>query len=426
MKKTGELLKKSREEKQLSIHEIGLSLKINNKILKAIEEGDLKNLPAKTFLRGFVQSYAQYLKLNQDEILKIFTEEMGTTKPHTFQLAGIIEPAQTTSISTAAPAPTVAKPVAKKESSYSDEETPVTVTSGKQFKTVTLTASVIILITLILITKRVIDKYQNEATLPAEAVESIAASPQVTYVAPVEPSKQPAPTTTSSTEAEKNADSTAQPTTATPAENSFVSSATTGPSPKSALQQQAPIPPATKPEVAKPSTPPTATTTASNPLPATQPTSPAASTTTTPATTTPPASTASSATSSKASSTGSTASTSSASSQSTSPAAVPTPAAKAENKSAESITAAAAAQEVKPAAKNIELIIEAFDAVDIEYSTTNGKNEKMRLEPEQLHTIKTKSGLKLSVSNGGAVNIIVNGKDVGVPGTLGKPVKLTF
>ena len=64
MKKTGELLKKVREDKGLSLHEIGLSLKINAKILKQIEDGEKDNLPAKTFLRGFVQSYANYLKLD--------------------------------------------------------------------------------------------------------------------------------------------------------------------------------------------------------------------------------------------------------------------------------------------------------------------------------------------------------------------------
>ena len=81
MKKTGELLKKARESKGLSLHEIGLSLKINSKVLKAIEDDDQKNLPAKTFLRGFVQSYAHYLKLNMDEVMALFAEEMGSTRP---------------------------------------------------------------------------------------------------------------------------------------------------------------------------------------------------------------------------------------------------------------------------------------------------------------------------------------------------------
>jgi transcriptional regulator with XRE-family HTH domain len=86
MKKTGEFLKKAREDKGLSIHEIGLSLKINPKILKQIEEGDKDNLPAKTFLRGFVQSYALFLKVDPIEVLRIFSDEMGTTKPNQISL----------------------------------------------------------------------------------------------------------------------------------------------------------------------------------------------------------------------------------------------------------------------------------------------------------------------------------------------------
>jgi cytoskeleton protein RodZ len=72
MKKTGEILRKAREEKGLSLNEIGLSLKISSKVLKAIEEGNERQLPAKTFLRGFVQSYANYLHLDTDKILEIF------------------------------------------------------------------------------------------------------------------------------------------------------------------------------------------------------------------------------------------------------------------------------------------------------------------------------------------------------------------
>ncbi|RZM00965.1 MAG: transcriptional regulator, partial [Pedobacter sp.] len=81
MKRTGEFLKKAREQKGLSINEIGLSLKISSKILKAIEDGDMTQLPAKTFLRGFVQSYANYLRVDVNEIMRIFQDEMGSTRP---------------------------------------------------------------------------------------------------------------------------------------------------------------------------------------------------------------------------------------------------------------------------------------------------------------------------------------------------------
>src|SRR5690606_1331875 len=80
MTKLGDLLKSEREKRNLSLHEIGMSLKINPKILKAIEDGDQAGLPAKTFLRGFVKSYAQYLRLDVNQALQMFQEEYGTTR----------------------------------------------------------------------------------------------------------------------------------------------------------------------------------------------------------------------------------------------------------------------------------------------------------------------------------------------------------
>jgi cytoskeleton protein RodZ len=81
MKKTGQLLKEARETKSVSLQEVSIHLKINTKTLKALELGDVTQLPAKTFLRGFVQSYAQYLKLDLNQIMEVFQEEMGTTHP---------------------------------------------------------------------------------------------------------------------------------------------------------------------------------------------------------------------------------------------------------------------------------------------------------------------------------------------------------
>ena len=78
---TGKLLKENRESQQLSISEVAMSTKINSAMLKAIEEGQLEKLPAKTFLRGFVQAYASYLKLDVDEVMNMFYEEMGSTTP---------------------------------------------------------------------------------------------------------------------------------------------------------------------------------------------------------------------------------------------------------------------------------------------------------------------------------------------------------
>lgn len=81
MKKTGQLLKDAREAKGISLQEVSIHLKISTRTLKALEDGDKAQLPAKTFLRGFVQSYAQFLKISLPEIMVVFQEEMGTTHP---------------------------------------------------------------------------------------------------------------------------------------------------------------------------------------------------------------------------------------------------------------------------------------------------------------------------------------------------------
>jgi cytoskeleton protein RodZ len=81
-------------------------------------------------------------------------------------------------------------------------------------------------------------------------------------------------------------------------------------------------------------------------------------------------------------------------------------------------------KEEKP--KPVELIVEAMDSVEIEYSAANGKSQKIRLSADQVHTFKSRSGLKVTISNGGAVNLILNGRDLGIPGDLGKSIKLSY
>jgi cytoskeletal protein RodZ len=81
MKMTGELLKAERIKQDLKIADIAFALKLSNKVIQSIEEGDQESLPAKTFVRGFVKSYAEFLKLDSTVVLKQFQEEMGSTRP---------------------------------------------------------------------------------------------------------------------------------------------------------------------------------------------------------------------------------------------------------------------------------------------------------------------------------------------------------
>ena len=51
-------------------------------------------------------------------------------------------------------------------------------------------------------------------------------------------------------------------------------------------------------------------------------------------------------------------------------------------------------------------------------------SRKIKLTGQQVQTIKAKSRVKLRFSDGGSVNLIVNGADRGVPGDLGKPMRV--
>lgn len=81
MKITGELLRAARIKQDFKIADIAFALKLSAKVIQAIESGDDESLPAKTFVRGFVKSYAEYLKLDSVVVLKQFQEEMGSTSP---------------------------------------------------------------------------------------------------------------------------------------------------------------------------------------------------------------------------------------------------------------------------------------------------------------------------------------------------------
>jgi cytoskeleton protein RodZ len=357
MKKTGEILRKAREEKGLSLNEIGLSLKISSKVLKAIEEGNERQLPAKTFLRGFVQSYANYLHLDTDKILEIFYEEMGSTRPKPY----IRENEDGTPMHPEATDATVT-PISAKQAASRKADSLAPLQQAKNTKTVAAVIIGFILVALIIFTKKMIDKYSKEAEVPSAEVEQTMEG--ATPVAP-----------------------TAEVESAETAPDAPVGAMTSEPRSTPANSSQAsPVPASTPVAIATPKASPAVT-----PKP-----SPSATPTPTPK----PKATAS-----------------------------PSPVASASPLA--SPAAAVASPTPKPSptpteGKPVELIVEAFDNVEIEYAAPTGKMQKIKLSAEQVHTFKSKSGLKINFSNGGAVNLILNGKDLGIPGDLGKPIKLSY
>jgi cytoskeleton protein RodZ len=322
MKRTGELLKQARENAKLSLSEVALSTKINPKVLAAIENGDSANLPAKTFLKGFVRSYAMFLKIDADEVIRTFNEEMNApavpvappvaAAPHASETPRAHEPAPE-----------------KKQRRMGDDES----YSGLRAIAVTV---IVVLIGLIIGVRELIEKYQKEKVV--EAIADVKVSPLPEQPKPAEPVK-----------VEEKVEE-----------------------PPKALAE---VPAAPAPAPAPEPVPTPAPVAVAAPVPAPVPV--------------------------------------------VAPAPVPAPAApQAETK-----------PDTKPesAIKNIkhEIILEALDKVEVKFKL-HGRTKVISLAATQVHTIFADEPMVLDLSDGGAVNIILNGREKGVPGDLGKPKQVNI
>ena len=185
MKITGQILKENREKQGLSIEEVALTLKVNTKVLVAIENGEPSALPAKAFVRGFVQSYSQLLKLDVDHIMATFYEEMGTTKPK----------------------------AAQKEPTYSKSSPtfPSLSLSKKSWLQIGAAVGLCLLIIVVIFLVRTVEKYEKEAT-PATIDTPIAPLPSPTPTATPEPAPTPTPEPTPAPTPEPTPTPTPEPT----------------------------------------------------------------------------------------------------------------------------------------------------------------------------------------------------------------------
>lgn len=191
MKITGELLKAERLKRDLSIQDVAYALKLNSKTITAIESGDLDQLPAKTFIRGFVKSYADYLKINTENVLKQFQEEMGSTRP----IPKRPPPVATDQVTT------------QKIEHKPSEKVVIESKFGKNHFFALLT--VLVLLVLIAVVNNKINDYKNETVTALQT--------STTTAPPASPVGMPASVTTEATSENANApESTTPEQTATP------------------------------------------------------------------------------------------------------------------------------------------------------------------------------------------------------------------
>ena len=68
----GGLLRQAREQLRLPIEQASRLLHIRVRYLESMEQGNLDELPGLPYIRGYVQTYATFLGLDKDEIMRRF------------------------------------------------------------------------------------------------------------------------------------------------------------------------------------------------------------------------------------------------------------------------------------------------------------------------------------------------------------------
>lgn len=136
----GEVLRTERERQHLTIQDIEEGTSIRAVYIEAIENGNYEKLPGDVYTKGFIKSYASFLNLNGEELVKQFVSERNpeAVVEETENIA--VEPEEKNSKLKITELPEVNMKVTKKK--VSESETDSTSSSGSGFK---LVAAVVLL-----------------------------------------------------------------------------------------------------------------------------------------------------------------------------------------------------------------------------------------------------------------------------------------
>jgi cytoskeletal protein RodZ len=72
----GDYLKNKREAQNITLEEVAQATRIRRTILEAIENNHYDLIPPKVFTQGFIKSYASYLGLDENDVIKRYHELM--------------------------------------------------------------------------------------------------------------------------------------------------------------------------------------------------------------------------------------------------------------------------------------------------------------------------------------------------------------
>lgn len=80
MRQFGELLSSARKKRRISIDRAARDLVINKDHLQALEDENWRDLPEPAYVKAYIKSYAQYLKLDPEFTLAIYRREFDERK----------------------------------------------------------------------------------------------------------------------------------------------------------------------------------------------------------------------------------------------------------------------------------------------------------------------------------------------------------
>jgi len=92
MKTTGQILRKARLAKKISLGQVETATKIRQEFLDALEEDDWQKLSSLTSARGFVKNYAEFLGLSSQMVLAVFRRDFGKNPRPKIILPGAVKP----------------------------------------------------------------------------------------------------------------------------------------------------------------------------------------------------------------------------------------------------------------------------------------------------------------------------------------------
>jgi cytoskeletal protein RodZ len=76
----GSVLREAREKRSISLADIAQRTKLSQSALQLLEAGQLDELPAEVFVRGFIRSYARSVGLRESEPLGLFEQALDARR----------------------------------------------------------------------------------------------------------------------------------------------------------------------------------------------------------------------------------------------------------------------------------------------------------------------------------------------------------